>query len=292
MGGGSWSHATYCDYAGVRGMSVKTDGTLNATTHQEIFKTKSLDPALNPKGVMRECCDSAEHPNTIPVILALDVTGSMGQTAVEVAKKLNIIMTKLYEEVKDVEFMIMGIGDLAYDYCPIQASQFESDIRIAEQLDKVFFEFHGGGNSYESYTAAWYFGLHHTKLDCWNRGKKGIIITMGDERLNPYLPLTGRHSGLNATLGCSLQGDVETKDLYPEVTEKFDVYHLNVEHGTNRDKENIEKSFREYMDDKHFRNVNLDSIVNEIIDIVVGSANDTATTSATGAFNSAEGISW
>lgn len=50
---------------------------------------------LDPKNVIRECCDTEEHPNTIPVILALDVTGSMGQAAVEVAKKLNVIMTKL-----------------------------------------------------------------------------------------------------------------------------------------------------------------------------------------------------
>ena len=96
----------------------------------------------------------------------------MGQTAVEIAKRLNEIMTKLYGQIKDVEFMIMGIGDLAYDTYPIQASQFESDIRIAEQLDKIYFEFGGGGNWFESYTAAWYFGSRHTKLDCWNRAKK------------------------------------------------------------------------------------------------------------------------
>ena len=67
-------------------------------------------------------------------------------------------MTKLYEDITDVEFMIMGIGDLAYDNSPIQISQFESDIRIAEQLDKLWFENGGGGNDYESYTAAWYMG--------------------------------------------------------------------------------------------------------------------------------------
>ena len=77
----------------------------------------------------------------------------MGNTAVEVAKKLNEIMTNLYEEVSDVQFMIMGIGDLYCDEAPIQASQFESDIRIAEQLDKIYFEGGGGGNGYESYTA-------------------------------------------------------------------------------------------------------------------------------------------
>lgn len=183
-------------------------------------------------------------------------------------------MTKLYEQVEDIEFMVMGIGDLSYDRFPIQASQFESDIRIAEQLEKVYFEFGGGGNSYESYTAAWYFGARHTKLDCWNRGKKGIIITIGDERLNPYLPRTAYYCGLSNATGDSLQADVETKDLYTETAEKFDIYHINVNHRGGYDQEQIKKSFLEYLDDKHFCTINkLDDITDTIVEIIT-SANE------------------
>lgn len=155
MGCGSWTRDSYVSYSTTKGMSVSTDGMISGSySNQDMFKARNIDSALNPKNVIRECCDTEEHPNTIPVILALDVTGSMGQAAVEVAKKLNVIMTKLYEKVTDVEFLIMGIGDLACDSCPIQASQFESDIRIAEQLDKIYFEFGGchlGCMSYDEY---------------------------------------------------------------------------------------------------------------------------------------------
>lgn len=268
MGGGSWTSSAYTAYSTTRGRTVTTDGLLHASyTSQDLFTARRLDPALNPKNVMRECCDSEEHPNTVPVILALDVTGSMGSAAADVAKKLNMVMTELYDRVADVEFLIMGIGDLAYDHAPIQASQFESDIRIAEQLDKVYFEYGGGGNAYESYTAAWYFGVRHTSLDCWKRGKKGIIITMGDEPLNPYLP----HVPLSAAMGDSLQGDVDTKDLYEEVIDKFDVYHLAVDdratsycYYDNR----IAYSFGAYLDADHLRTVTLDNIAAAIISIV------------------------
>lgn len=291
MGGGSWTRSSFTSYAGARGMSVSLDGAISGSySNQDMFKARTIDSALNPYRVLRECCDSEEHPNTIPVILALDVTGSMGQSAVEVAKKLNVIMTNLYEKVKDVEFMIMGIGDLAYDSYPIQASQFESDIRIAEQLDKLYFEFGGGGNSFESYTAAWYFGLRHTKLDCWNRGKKGIIITMGDERLNPYLPIKGYHSGLIAATGDSLQGDIETKDLYNEVIQKFDLYHLNVNHRYGYDQEGIIASFKEYLDDDHFKTVTLDSIAGEIINIVINASKENTETQTN--INSNGEITW
>lgn len=270
MGCGSWDTKSFVSYSTARGYDTDSRGVVTGSySNQEMFKAKNIDAALDPKGVIRECCDNEEHPNTLPVILALDVTGSMGQTAVEIAKRLNEIMTKLYGQIKDVEFMIMGIGDLAYDTYPIQASQFESDIRIAEQLEKVYFEFGGGGNSYESYTAAWYFGARHTKLDCWNRGKKGIIITIGDERLNPYLPRTAYYCGLSNATGDSLQADVETKDLYTETAEKFDIYHINVNHRGGYDQEQIKKSFLEYLDDKHFCTINkLDDITDTIVEII------------------------
>ena len=127
MGGGSWTAQSFASYSTARGYDYST------TTHS-IVGDYSIDAMLDPKNVRRECCDSDEHPNSKPVILALDVTGSMGDGAVKVAKSLNNIMENLYESVEDVEFMVMGIGDLYCDDAPIQASQFESDIRIAEQL--------------------------------------------------------------------------------------------------------------------------------------------------------------
>ncbi len=268
MGGGRWNRASFDDYSRRAGRRVSAGGDIVGDyTAQEMFRSRQIADVLNPCGVVRECCDSEEHPETIPVILALDVTGSMGSAAVEVAKRLNTVMTKLYEQTKDVEFMIMGIGDLAYDRAPIQASQFESDIRIAEQLDKLYFEGGGGGNGYESYTAAWYFALNNTRLDCHGRGKKGIIITMGDEPLNPYLP----KEPLEAALGAGNEKDIETSELYGEIVRKFEVYHLAVidprSCGARYEKE-IMKTFGEYLDKKHLIKVDLNNITSTIINIV------------------------
>ena len=271
MGGGSWTRDSFKTYSVSKNMTVDERGTITGNYRaQEMFRQRRISPELDPKNVIRECCDSEEHPNTRPVILALDVTGSMGGASVKVAKELNVIMTELYEKVQDVEFMIMGIGDLSYDNAPIQASQFESDIRIAEQLDKIYFEAGGGGNAYESYTAAWYFGLNHCKLDCWNRGKKGIIITLGDEPLNPYLPATP----LSLSTGVKMQGDVETSELYKEVTQKYEVYHLAVDDRETsywRCADKIKSSFGKYLDGNHLKVVNMDNLANPIVGIVVNS---------------------
>ena len=290
MGGGRWTRDTFATYSANVGRTVDSTGSIAGNYRaQEMFKQRRIAPELDPKNVIRECCDSEEHPNTRPVILALDVTGSMGGASVKVAKELNVIMTELYDKVQDVEFMIMGIGDLSCDDAPIQASQFESDIRIAEQLDKIYFEGGGGGNSYESYTAAWYFGLNNCKLDCWNRGKRGIIITIGDEPLNPYLPM----SPLGLSTGNKIQDNVETDELYKEVIQKYDVYHLAVEDRETsywRYADRIKSSFGKYLDENHLKVVNMDNMPNTIVDIVVNSVENipagTVNTDATGV------ISW
>ena len=230
MGAGTLTASCYAVYNTSLGREYDT--TTHVITGQT-FEAKHIDASLDPaKFSVRECINTDEHPNTIPVILALDVTGSMGDACSETAATLGKIVLNLYKKYQDIEFCIMGIGDLAYDKAPIQMSQFESDIRIAESIDKIYIEHGGGGNAYESYTAAWYMGLYHTKLDCFDKQhRKGIIITMGDEPLNPYLP----SDDLNASLGHKqfTDKDIETNALYKNTKEKFDIYHIAVDSPYN-----------------------------------------------------------
>lgn len=284
MGGGAWTKAsatsyvaTSAKYSAYNMTSLDDFATLDTT---QIYDSHSLDPALNPAGVIRECCDSEEHPETIPIILALDVTGSMGLATKHCATKLNDIMENLYKKVKDVEFMMMGIGDLAYDGAPIQATQFESDVRILDQTTKIWFEHGGGGNAYESYTAAWYFGLYHTSLDCWKRGKKGIIITLGDEPLNPYLP--GRR--LSQVLSEQISVDIDTSELYQKVIERFDVYHIAItdqECSFKRYENDIKRTWQDLLGQRCLfsKSKDLPNVIGQIVDDHVGTS-------------SKEGISW
>ena len=288
MGGGAWTSTAYTMYM-TDVKNVSNVDNLNSRSVNQFYTARHIDPALNPKGVkFRECCDSDEHPNTIPVILGLDVTGSMGSACAAVARQLDKIITGLYEDVKDVEIMVMGIGDFAYDSAPLQVSQFESDVRICDQLGKIWFERGGGGNAFESYTAAWYFAQNHTKLDCWNRGKKGIIITLGDEPLNPYLP--GR--AFNNVFGYSSQ-DIDTVDLYKQVTEKYDVYHIIItdpESSGWRYLERDKESWGKLLDGQHLFAKHSDELPEIIHDIVVSHVEDAE--SVCTVKTTEEGIAW
>ena len=267
MGGGSWTASNYCTYSCSVGRDYDTKTKTFKTNYKsasQAYKSRTIDKTMDPMNVVRECKDTEEHPNTIPIILALDVTGSMGDTALQVQKKLNPLMIKIYEEIKDAELMVMAIGDLAYDDYPIQISQFESDIRIAENLDKIYFESGGGGNDYESYTSAWYMGVKHCKLDCWDRGKKGLIITMGDEPINPYLP----RRPLERVTGDSLQDDIETKELYKQAKEKFDIYHICVESNSYPEQDREKKTFDKILGSQNVMISSVEDISDKILSII------------------------
>lgn len=232
----------------------KTDRATGQT-----FTSSKLDPSLDPNNFeYRECCACDEHPNPIPVFLCLDTTGSMGDSCKETAETLGAITLNLYKKFEnknvDIEFCIMGIGDLAYwEKAPIQMSQIESDVRIIESIDKLWLEKRGGTNPYESYTAAWYMCAYHTKLDTHKQGRKGIIITMGDEPLNPYLPLSHLRSYVKK-LPCQLsEEDLETKNLYKKASEGFDIFHIAVDDDRNcysRYRAEIKESFGEFLGDR------------------------------------------
>ena len=231
MGGGSYSASSFATYSASVGKSY--DVRTNRISGQT-FEATQLKEILNPKGKIRECCNSEEHPNTVPVILALDVTGSMGAACKETAEALSQIMKTLYDKFKDVEVCVMGVGDFECDDAPLQVSQFESDVRVAQQLDQVWMERGGGGNSYESYTAPWVYGLYRTKLDAYDKqGRKGIIITMGDEPLNPDLPVNTVKDYLGSADGANQFGSFETSKLYEDASKKFDIFHIAVDDSSS-----------------------------------------------------------
>lgn len=273
MGNGTYSRSCFETYSRMSGKNY--DATTNRVVGQK-YTVSEMDPKLNPSRVIRECRNSDEHPNTIPVILALDVTGSMGNACKETAEALGNIMEELYNKYKDVQIMVMGIGDLAYDDAPIQISQFESDVRIAEWLDKIYMEHGGGGNNYESYTAAWYMGLHHTKLDAYDKqNRKGIIITMGDEPLNPYLPAYE----LREATGDSVQADIDTNELFKDATEKFDIYHIAVDDNGDsysRYKHSIENTFGKLLGQRYMVSTisNLGRTICDCVENSVSSSNN------------------
>ena len=226
MGYGSYSASDWSKLKASRKLS-------NDQNVEEVFKRRSCDPKFDPRFIgTRECFDSQDHPHSTPIVVGLDVTASMGYLAVKVATEaLNDLITKLYSTntIEDPALMCAAYGDFR-DESPLQVTQFESDIRIAEQLLDLYFENHGNGEVVP--TCLWEFLSRHTNIDAINkRGEKGFLFTIGDGA-------EIRNDAVSETIKRVIGDDVpraSVKSLLTEVQEKFHVFHIMLGTEGNRE---------------------------------------------------------
>ena len=205
-----------------------------STTTEDIYKSRNLDKSLDPKEFkLRESVDSLDYPESTPVIIALDVTGSMDLVLDSIARKgLNTICQEIYtrKPVTDPHICVLGIGDVECDRAPFQATQFEVDIKIFEQLEKLYLEEGGGGNDYESYILAWYFAKYRTKCDSFaKRGRKGFIFTIGDEEVTRRLT----SDALSQHMGDKDVKGFTPKELFDEVSKEWQIFHIILKQGSH-----------------------------------------------------------
>lgn len=114
MGGARWSEVSWAAHA----------SATSSKTRDEIFTSRSLDTGLDPsKFTKREACDSAANPASTPIILASDVTGSMGFLAEQMIRtNLGTIMREIHSRkaVHDPAILCAAIGDVECDSAPFR----------------------------------------------------------------------------------------------------------------------------------------------------------------------------
>ena len=219
-----------------RASSLRSE-TYATASRDEIFtqtKERKAHAEMASKNIaLRESHDSVEHPNTVPIQLYLDVTGSMGHIPHEFIKDglPTMIGSLIQNGVPDAALMFGAIGDHECDGDPLQVAQFESgDEELDMWLTRTYLEGGGGGNYGESYLLAWYFAAFHTRTDAWDkRGQKGFVFTIGDEPNLKTLPF----SAVNEVMGNNAVGQsgYSSEELLTAAQEKNHVYHIFLSHG-------------------------------------------------------------
>jgi hypothetical protein len=202
-------------------------------THRDYDRTTLL-PEFDPtKFGMRESVASALNPKPTPVIVGLDVTGSMGRVVEAMRKGLGPLFEELIKRapVSDPHVMAMAIGDMdAGDRAPVQVTQFEADpVTIGKQIEQLWLERGGGGNDYESYLGPVYFAGMRVTSDAIKEGRKGFLFTVGDEE--PQKVLTA--ANIKRFYGDDVQRDLTAQDLITMVNRSWEYRHLIVEEGSH-----------------------------------------------------------
>ena len=272
MGGGSWSTSSYTSAAASRAAAGVDDFDYDAKVKSG--RASGINPLLDPKTVagptsvlagqaVRESRDGPDHPESLPIAVLFDVTGSMGQVPVVLQKKLAKLMDVVIAKagIKDPQVLVGAIGDSTCDRYPFQVGQFESDNRFDEALRSIILEGGGGGQVMESYALAYRFAAYHTATDAWEkRGKKGYLFTMGDEM--PWPKVTAED--VRTIFGVEAEADETVEELLAKVQEKWEVFHLFSMDGSYPNETRIHDRWRKLLGER-FIKVEDSSLVCEII---------------------------
>lgn len=203
-----------------------------------------------------------------PLIIACDVTGSMGDWPATIFSKLPYLEFEGKEYLGEkMQICFAAIGDGYNDKYPLQVRPFVEGVELQKSLEKLIVEKGGGGTSQESYELA---GLYFAR-NCQtpNAIRKPIMIIIGDEGLYENIP---------ADIGkkwakVDLKKQISSKDIFEELKTKFAVYVIRKPYNCYDDNKpseaetRIQNQWCEYLGDDHV--VSLPS-ADRVVDVIFG----------------------
>ncbi len=167
---------------------------------------------IDPKKVIR-----TESPN--PVIIAVDVTGSMASWPAEIFDRLPLLYNTLSQYRPDVEICFAAIGDAAVDKWPLQVTTFASGFDLEQLLGSLYGE-GAGGDAPESYGlfAHWV----NTHVQAPKAQETPFLIVFGDITMHPIVP----RNQIRHYLGDPLQQDIDSFAAWKQVSENWNTWFL------------------------------------------------------------------
>lgn len=225
MGSSRWSSDAY----------EHLKSSYSSKSRDEIFSSKTMDSLMSPMNIkFREARDSENHPNSVPIIIGLDVTGSMGHIPEFLIKEKlgTLIETLIAHGVADPAVLFCAIGDHRFDNAPLQIGQFESGaLELNKWLSSTWLEA-GGGDAPESYGLTHIFAGKYTSTDSFEKRKqKGFLFTVGDEAA--HTDYEGEH--LSKIFGSAYQKgmNIKLKDAIESAQNSYHVFHLCINEISN-----------------------------------------------------------
>lgn len=185
-----------------------------------------------------------------PLIIAADVTGSMGEWPAVMFEKLPYLELEGQTYLgKDMEIAWLAVGDVPADSYPLQSRPFTKGTELKTELAKLVIEKGGGGTMQESYQLAAFYALHKVHMP---RAIRPIMIMIGDEKAYPTITVEeARLAGVN------IERSVTTRDMFALLRQKMSVYLIRKPYragtgdGMSEIDKEIHREWAEYLGEDH-----------------------------------------
>jgi len=217
MGGSSYNVPVRSASPG-RSYSSKSDKAYSKTSHSH----KDVLPLSD-----RRVGTDVKHP----IVVALDGTGSMGDSAKIMLDKMPMFWGQIEQKgyLEDPAISFAVVGDAYCDDAPLQITQFEKAKAIHPWLEKLWLEGGGGGQTMESYDIAALF--YNNKCDIDN-AELPFFFFIGDE--DYYRELDNE----------------PTEPIFQALMEKFNMFFIHWRYPTSSIDEKIVKSWRDLIGER------------------------------------------
>jgi hypothetical protein len=165
-----------------------------------------------------------------PIVVAVDVTGSMQTWPAEIFDRLPLLYQTLSQYREDVEISFVAVGDAVSDKFPLQVTDFRKGLGLEEALNAIYGEGGGGGTSQESYELLAYSLLYKARVP---EAARPFLILYGDEgfydKVQPAI--------VRALFGDDLREPIDSRQLWKAVAESWNVYHLRKPYHGQQEKQ-------------------------------------------------------
>jgi hypothetical protein len=217
----SWDEDTSAWYGKAK-YNYSARGAAKRTAAAERAKAHGPRTYERKSGPNEKIIDPRKHIRTEsanPLIVAVDVTGSMANWPFEIFDRLPLLYNTLSQYREDLEICFAAIGDGAVDRWPLQVTSFAGGFDLEQLLGSLFGE-GGGGDAPESYGlfAHWV----NTHVDLPNLAEPPFMIVFGDITMHPTVP----KQQINHVLGDQVSRDVDAIAAWQQVCQNWNTWFL------------------------------------------------------------------
>lgn len=219
--GGYGASYSYDDSVDVVKKSAKDYNIANQRAYVEPKEEKArLPPPLNKIMLTKA---------KLPVVIAVDVTGSMRTYPKMIFEKLCILYNEtvyfLPDKFKDAfEISFCAVGDAYSDNYPIQVTDFATKSDLDKNIADLFPEGGGGGQARESYELMAYYYAYRCQMPNAGKRPRPMFFFIGDEGFYNRV----NRGQIMQYIGDPPETDLIATEVFTELKKKFDVYMLRI----------------------------------------------------------------
>lgn len=217
----SWGDDT-TDWRGARKYSYKESGKARRAADAARAKAKGPRTYSRKRGPNEQLTDPRKKVRSTsknPLIVAVDVTGSMATWPREIFDRLPLLYNTLSQYRDDLEVCFVAIGDWRFDRWPLQTTGFAHGYDLETQLGALHGE-GGGGDAPEGYGLFAHWVDQHVEVP--NAEEPPFLIVFGDVTMHEKILA----KEIQEVCGDDIQQDRDAIATWRRVASKWNCWFL------------------------------------------------------------------